>query len=304
MIKNLFFLILTFIFFSFQIVNAKTFKIPNYGDGGGGFNKNVTETVSDLQFQKPILGNEYSDVTNNPLYYPKMLNGSAIVIISACGGIHSRNIDDLKRWNALFLSNGFVTAVVNTTTYPRKKNCGRNKTQSPSRGVKDVYDATRALSTVKGVDKNKIFVIGFSLGAMNAAKSIWSKNAKLALKSNEIIPAAVIGLYGGCKYGQGQVNKTYLFSDLSKPILWLMGGLDREALAKDCAVVNKIKEKNSMSDFFIYKDATHCWDCKNMNGFSKVVGNGNTATYIYNQDITKDSEKRALNFLKKILIKD
>ena len=81
------------------------------------------------------------------------------MIISSCAGIHYKSALDLKRWNALFLSKGFVTTVVNTTSYPRKKNCGRKKTQTPSRGVKDIYDATRFISKVEGVSKNKIFVI-------------------------------------------------------------------------------------------------------------------------------------------------
>ena len=199
-LRNYFFTLLFFVLAN-SIAYAKSIKIPNYGNGGSGFNKTITESTSDLTFKTPELGTESSDVNNNPIYFPKNINGSAIVIVSSCAGIHYKSAQDLKRWNALFLSKGYVTAVVNTSSYPRKKNCGRKKTQSPSRGVKDIYDATRSISKVQGVNKDKIFVIGFSLGAMNGAKSIWSKNAKLALKEGEILPAGVAGLYGGCKYG-------------------------------------------------------------------------------------------------------
>jgi dienelactone hydrolase len=296
-LRNYFFTLLFFVLAN-SFTYAKSIKIPNYGNGGSGFNKTITESTSDLTFKTPELGNENSDINNNPIYFPKDING----IVPSCAGIHYKSALDLKRWNGLFLSKGFVTAVVNTTSYPRKKNCGRKKTQTPSRGVKDIYDATRFISKVEGVSKNKIFVIGFSLGAMNGAKSIWSKNAKLALKEGEILPAGVAGLYGGCKYGnKNKITKKYLFPDLDRPILWLMGEDDKEAPAKDCKVVKVIKEKNKLSDYYIYKNATHCWDCKASNGFTKKVGNGNVVTYLYNEKATSDSEERVLAFFNKII---
>lgn len=292
--------VLLILLFSPSFIYAESLKIPNYGTGGSGSNKTVTEKTSDLIFKKPKLGNENSDVQFNPIYFPKDMNGSAVVIVSSCAGIHYKAALDLKRWNTLFLHNGFVTTVLNTTSYPRKKNCGRKKTQSPSRGVKDIYDGTRAISRVEGVNINKIFVIGFSLGAMNGAKSIWTENIKLALNEDEIIPAAVAGLYGGCKYGS-KITKRYLFQDLGRPILWLMGENDKESPASDCDVVKVIKEKNELSDYHIYENATHCWDCEASNGFTKKAGNGNVVTYLYNEKATSDSERRVLAFFEKII---
>jgi dienelactone hydrolase len=298
-LRNTFLVLLLFVF-SYHIAHAASLKIPNYGTGGSGFSKTVTEKWSDLIFKKPKLGNKNSSVDNNPIYLPKTMNGSAVVIVSSCAGIQYKSSLDIKNWNALFLSNGFVTTVVNTTSYPRKNNCGRYKTQSPSRGVKDIFDAIKNTSKVEGVNINKIFVIGFSLGAMNAAKSIWTKNAKLALKEDEILPAAVAGLYGGCKYGN-QITKRYLFPDLDRPILWLMGEDDKESPPTDCKVVKIIKEKNELSDYHTYKNATHCWDCEARHGFTKKVGNGNVVTYLYNEKATSDSKKRVLTFFDKII---
>jgi len=292
--------ILLLFLFTYNSSYAKTMKIPNYGEGGSSFNKTVTEQTADLDFKTPEEGFVNSSATGNPIYLPKKLNGSAVIIISSCGGIHFKNITDYKRWNALFLLQGYVTAVVNTSAFPRKKNCGRNKPHSPSRGVKDVYDATRAVSKVQGIDKNKIFVIGFSLGAMNGAKSIWSNNVNLALKEGEIIPAGVAGLYGGCRYGS-KTTKRYLFPDTERPVLWLMGENDTEAPPSDCKVVDIIKEKNKLSDYHIYKNATHCWDCVDLNGFTKKAGNGKKVTYKYDEKITKDSEARVLAFFDKII---
>jgi len=50
--------------------------------------------------------------------------------------------------------------------------------------------------------------------------------------------------------------------------------------------------------FHKYPNATHCWDCRTLNGYKKIAGNGNSVTYVYNAKVTKDSEQRVLNFLK------
>ena len=64
------------------------------------------------------------------------MNGSAVVIVSSCAGIHYKAALDIKRWNTLFLSNGFATTVVNTTSYPRKKIVGVKKLNHPQEVLK------------------------------------------------------------------------------------------------------------------------------------------------------------------------
>ena len=66
-------------------------------------------------------------------------------------------------------------------------------------------------------------------------------------------------------------------------------------------IIKLIKEKNELSDYHTYKNATHCWDCEAMHGFTKKVGNGNIVTYLYNEKATSDSKKRVLTFFDKII---
>jgi dienelactone hydrolase len=53
------------------------------------------------------------------------------------------------------------------------------------------------------------------------------------------------------------------------------------------------------SEWHTYESATHCWDCKELNGFTKTSGNGNKVTYLYDEGATQDSEQRVLKFFEK-----
>ena len=63
--------ILLLFLFTYNSSHAKTMKIPNYGDGGSGFNKNVTEKTADLIFKTPEEGFVNSSATGNPIYPKK-----------------------------------------------------------------------------------------------------------------------------------------------------------------------------------------------------------------------------------------
>ena len=51
----------------------------------------LSKKTPDLTFKTPKLGNENSDVNNNPIYFPKYMNWSAVVIIFSCAGIHYKS---------------------------------------------------------------------------------------------------------------------------------------------------------------------------------------------------------------------
>ena len=63
--------ILLLLIFTNNFSYAKTMKIPNYGDGGSGFNKTVTEKTADLIFKTPEEGFANSSATGNPIIYLK-----------------------------------------------------------------------------------------------------------------------------------------------------------------------------------------------------------------------------------------
>mgnify|MGYP003782778253 CR=1 FL=1 len=54
-------------------------------------------------------------------------------------------------------------------------------------------------------------------------------------------------------------------------------------------------------EWHVYPNATHCFDCAHMDGFSKVDNRGNKVTYRYDAGITADAAKRMFEFLDKTL---
>ena len=299
--KNRFIVVATALFFLFQAEStfAKQFEIPKFESGSS---KLVKEKFADLSFTGPFSKGQEFSVADNPILLPPSMSGAAVVIVPGCTGVQSYNENDMLRWSEVFLAEGYVVTIVNPTISPRpKKNCGGKKSQSASRGVKDIYDAVTAAASIDGVDKTKIFVIGFSLGAQNGAKAIWQKNIDVAVKNELATPAGVIGIYGGCQYGDGRPSKKYVYKDTILPLLWLMGGKDTEAPPKSCRVLKAINKKNKLSQSHLYKGATHCWDCKGLDGFKKKAGNGDPVIYKFDAEVTKDSEKRALSFISSIL---
>jgi dienelactone hydrolase len=52
----------------------------------------------------------------------------------------------------------------------------------------------------------------------------------------------------------------------------------------------------------VYPGTTHCWDCENLHGYSKVDVRGNNVVYYYDKTATRDSAQRMFEFLQKHVI--
>ena len=220
----------------------------------------------------------------------------AVVLLHSCGGITRKSRDDLNRWKNFLTGKGFAVLVVDSlSTRDIKNNCGgRNRAIGKDRLVKDLFDAVAHLSSLPEIDSSRIFVLGFSLGAMTAGIS--GDMASDRSYADKPHPRAVAGLYGGCRYGSGN----WLTSKSSFPILWLMGEADLESPAADCMYEVKNLEKQGIgSEWHIYKGATHCWDCEGLHGTTRTSGNGARSTYLFDEQITRDSEQRVLQFFEK-----
>lgn len=252
----------------------------------------------DLKFADSAVIFESSSFIRNAIFSPSdntQVAGPGLVLLPSCAGIHARSEGDLKIWTKIFVDAGYTVLVVDHYQ-PRNagKNCSgsRYRTVTEGRMVKDLYDAVEHLSKMPGVDETRIFTFGFSLGTMvgglAASKDIYKQVAPGRLR-----PRAVGGLYGGCDFGRGG---NYLFNDTDIPVIWLMGGNDPETPADRCVSTLKNIEKKIKVEWHVYPGATHCWDCKALDGFSKTAANGNRVTYRYDEQITKDSIQRSLDF--------
>ena len=77
-----------------------------------------------------------------------------------------------------------------------------------------------------------------------------------------------------------------------------MGELDNETPAGEC--VEKLKAAKAAGapvEWHVYPETTHCWDCRQLDNFSKVDMCGNRVTYRYSEDVTRDSARRMFEFL-------
>ena len=110
------------------------------------------------------------------------------------------------------------------------------------------------------------------------------------LGNNVPRPRAVAGLYGGCV----KSDRWLEVGDI--PVLWLVGGKDTETPWNSCGGSVSAMNSKGLMTFHKYPNATHCWDCAGLNGFTKSGWDGNTITYLFDPEATKDSEQRVLNF--------
>ena len=223
-----------------------------------------------------------------------------VILIHACAGITPLSKGDLARWTTLLAEQGYAVFVIDQLSARNVRpgeNCiGMRRPVGQDRLIKDIFDVTEKLSRLPNINPNRIFTLGFSLGAMTGASVAGeTKGRRYADKPH---PRAIAGLYGGCRYGNGR--EVWLNGQEDLPILWLMGDKDEEAPARDCvAPVKYLQSRTQESEWHIYENATHCWDCRGLDGFRKVAGNGNSVEYHYDENATKDSEQRVLKFFAK-----
>lgn len=243
----------------------------------------------------------YGRITHSRIYVPegfdKSKKYSAVVILPSCADTGGVNAGQLESWVRLFTKNGYATILVShlVSRGIYKKACGGIRPVGENVLVQDLYQAVSELSSKSYIKNDQIFAIGFSLGAMTIANaSSVSAYDKLAPGKQKFKAAA--GVYGSCTGG----GYTYLKSDTNMPLLWLMGEDDTESPYGNCiGKVESLKERIEGFDFHVYPNATHCWDCSVLNGKSKVhPKTGAYIKYVYNEEVTRDSERRVLEFFK------
>ena len=242
----------------------------------------------------------------NSIVVPKNSNGAGVVLLSSCTGIQDWNRSDLSKFADDLLIKGYTVAMPDYNTAPRPNvrpwNCGRWKALQDMRLVKDIYDATAALSKVEGVDPNRIFTIGQSVGAQFGALAVGKMYIEFAEKNGwGPIPRAVIGLYGGCQFSGGLrvfLDAPSELNGIARPVLWMAGTDDRYYQDDGCSKETEEEVMKVLPDskFILYKDATHCFDCSQQNGH---YNKREQQYYYYNSYATKQSRIEIFNFMEK-----
>jgi dienelactone hydrolase len=280
------------VLFTLMIGIMLAFAVPT-GAEACSYDCNKEELAKDLKFTLGGPSITFSGGANGNRLILPITDGNkigAVVLLPSCGGITPKSKGDLQRWGDLLLKNGYAVVLIDHyTSRGVKSNCsGPSKPIKYDRLSRDVADALALIHQQTAIDKSRIFTLGFSLGAMTGAELAgkYSWNADDVPK-----PRAVAGLYGGCANDKPSLNP-----DANIPILWLVGGKDLECPPKPCRFYIKLIQEKGLMTYHEYPNASHCWDCSELSGFTRIVANGKKVTYQYDRSVTKDSEQRVLNF--------
>ena len=221
----------------------------------------------------------------------------ALVLAHNCAGIRP----DIRYWLEAALQDGYVVLVVDSMR-GHKNNCYAPLPVPNGRRLKDLYDAIAHLAKLPFVDPARIAEAGFSQGSFMAAL-LASPKAKQAVAPSAPRYAASAGLYGTCQWPAGTFKSvnfrlTFVFDDTDRPLLYLMGGDDRETPAEYCEpLLTTLKAKGAPIESHVYPGQTHCWDCVGLGGFSKIDHKGDRVHYRYDKATTEDSRRRVFEFL-------
>jgi dienelactone hydrolase len=226
----------------------------------------------------------------------------ALVLVHQCGGLGTarwRN-ESMLNWAKEAVARGYVVLLIDSLG-PRGVDTvcyGPKGGVHFARGVKDALQAAEHLQKFDFVDKKRIALAGYSWGAMVgvlASSARWSGNALPGVRF-----AAAVSFYPGCFTIRPPTAAAYeiVQSDIDRPLLVLMGQQDTETPAEECvAKLGAAKVSGASVEWHVYPQATHCWDCRNLDGFTKTDVRGNSVTYRYSMDYTTDSLQRMFQFL-------
>ena len=230
----------------------------------------------------------------------------ALVLLHQCGGLGNARWqnESMLGWAGEAVTRGYVALLVDSLG-PRGVDSvcfGAKGGVHFARGVKDALQAAEHLKEFDFVDQKRITLAGFSWGAMVsvlAGSARWSGNALPGVRF-----AATVAFYPGCFSIRPPSVAAYeiVQPDIDRPLLVLMGQLDNETPAEECvAKLAAAKAAGAPVEWHVYPQATHCWDCRNLDGFSKTDARGNRVTYRYSMEYTADSRQKMFEFLERAM---
>lgn len=230
----------------------------------------------------------------------------ALVLMHQCAGLGNgvrfQNVSMLD-WAKAAVARGYVALLLDSLG-PRgvKTVCfGAQAGVNFARGAKDALQAAEHLRKLEYVDPKRIALAGYSWGAMVGVFAS-GKALASALSPGGRFDAAV-SFYPGCFTIRPPSGASYEIvpSDIDRPLLVLMGEADTETPAAECvSKLEAAKAAGAPVEWHVYPQTTHCWDCRSLDGFSKIDVRGNRVSYRYDKDVTADSGRRMFEFFDKV----
>lgn len=266
--------------------------------------KGAAARARDLNFPDKVSSFDPLSTPSMALFKPEGKGPfPAVVLQHQCAGLGNARWQNLSmlEWAETAVKHGYVALLIDSLG-PRGVDTvcmGPKGDVNFMRGVRDALQAAAYLAKWDFVDKQRIAHTGYSWGAM-VSLGLSGKQWGETLGDGTRFAAAV-SFYPGCftiSPRGSSLSYELLNRDTDHPLLVLMGGQDTETLAAEC--VTKLQATKALGapvQWHVYPEATHCWDCKNLNNFSKVDVRGNAVTYRYDEAITQDAERRMFEFL-------
>ncbi|WP_041042785.1 dienelactone hydrolase family protein [Paramagnetospirillum magnetotacticum] len=260
--------------------------------------------ASDLTFPNDISSLDETTSPRMALFKPDGRGPfPALVLFHQCGGLGQRNRPNLSMldWARQGVDRGYVVLLLDALDQRNVDSVclGPKNGLVFARGVRDAFQAARYLRGLPYVDGKRVGLAGWSWGAMVgllASRSSWAE----PLAEGDGFQA-VVSMYPGCFTIRPRFSSAFDIagSDVTVPLLVLMGGQDTETPPANCQpAFEAAKAAGASVDWHLYPEATHCWDCRQLDGYSKTDIRGSRVTYRYDKAVTEDSAERMFGFLK------
>jgi dienelactone hydrolase len=229
----------------------------------------------------------------------------AIVLHHQCAGLHTldgKPNRSMGIWAQDAVRQGYVVLLIDSLGQRDVVSvCDESKKGvNFPRGIRDAMQAADYLRTLPYVDKKRIAHVGFSWGAMTALLGS-SSDLRAVLPGSEGF-AATVALYPGCftiKPTNGAPPFEIVRHDIDHPVLVLMGDKDVETPADGCVgKLQSAKGAGAPVEWYVFRNATHCWDCVHLNGTSRMR-RGINIIYRFNASVTEETKRRVFEFLQR-----
>lgn len=203
----------------------------------------------------------------------------AVVLLHSCGGVEGHLYD----WSGFFKARGYAALIVDSFGARGAGPCP-NRTGTMEWGniqmVKDAYGALDYLAAQPGIDRSRIYVMGFSLGGW-AVRAL--ANQPPLSKSNSFKAGMV--LYAECLGYRDKLNF---------PTLVVVGSLDQPD-ANTCKLMMERKSSPQL-EAYIIEGARHAFDMAVHTRIKKDIGG---RQMLYNGAATAKSKQLVEAFLAK-----
>jgi len=208
----------------------------------------------------------------------------AIVLMHGCGGAKTPS----HRWAGQLVAWGFGALVLDSFG-PRgiAQVCSAPQRLSSPQRTGDAYGALRFLQSQRGIDPDRIGLMGWSHGGSAA---LWAVDANWG-RAHQPYPwlrfRATSVFYPGCAFDH---------AGFTTPVLMLMGAADDWTPANPCRhLARTVQTSDGKVQLVIYPGATHAFDAVRMT----VLAYGHVLQY--SPGATLDAQARVRQFLDKYL---